>query len=111
MKERQIKKNGKKAMHLLMRLDAKYYTPDSFSFEDGQFVAWYQCGGMEPEWDYEPAYSQLQTFLENTLSKYDFVETNDRECPVELVWEFKPDLSTAKKVFDLAKQLIVRGAA
>ncbi|WP_111884020.1 hypothetical protein [Acinetobacter sp. CFCC 11171] len=109
MKKRQIKKNNLKAMQLLMQLDPRFYNKDAFSVEDGIWCAWWQCGGYDVEWDYEPAFEQLQMNLEHHLSKCDFVETGDVECPVKLVYEFTPDLSTAKKVFDLAKQLIKRG--
>ncbi|MFZ0023154.1 hypothetical protein [Acinetobacter sp.] len=110
MKKRQIKKNNRTAMHLLMRLDPEFYNPDSFDYEDGVLSFWYECGGLETEWDYEPAFEQLQMHLENHLSRCDFVETDDEECPVNLVYEFTPDLSTAKKVFNLAKQLIEQSA-
>lgn len=110
MKKRQIKKNNNTAMNLLMQLDPRFYTEGSFSIEDGIWCAWWQYGGYDVEWDYEPAFEQLQMYLENHLSKCDFVETDDDECPVKLVCEFTPDLSTAKKVFDLAKQLIEQSA-
>lgn len=45
MKERQIKKNNRTAMHLLMRLDPEFYNPDSFDYEDGVLSFWYECGG------------------------------------------------------------------
>lgn len=106
MKNRQIKKNSKTAMQLLMRLDNSYFTADNFSVEDGVAVAWYPSGGMEPEWDYEPAFEILKIYLENHLSECDFVETDDDEHPVKLTYKFTPDLRTAKKVFFLAKQLI-----
>ncbi|MDH1800481.1 hypothetical protein [Acinetobacter johnsonii] len=110
MRKRQIKKNNRTAMNLLMQLDPRFYTEDSFSIEDGIWCAWWRCGGLEPEWDCDPALEQLQMYLENHLSKCDFVETDDEECPVRLVYEFTPNLSTAKKVFNLAKQLIEQSA-
>lgn len=110
MTKRQIKKINSKAMNLLLQLDFGYYK-DSFSIEDGLWCHWWVCGEYGSEWDYEPAFEQLQMYLINNLSQHDFIETDDEECPVELVYEFVPDVSTAKKVFDLAKQLIERGTA
>lgn len=111
MKKRQIKKINQTAMRFLIQLEPRDYQADMFSVEEGLFSFWFQCGGLESEWDCEPAFEQLQMYLGNTLSKFDFVETGNGECPVEVVREFVPDLSTAKKVFHLAKKLLVNGCA
>ena len=108
MNKRQLKKINLKSMHILLQLDRGYYH-DSFSIEDGLWCHWWICGEYGSEWDYESAFEQLQTYLINHLSKNDFVETGDDECPVELIYEFVPDVSTAKKALDLAKKLIERG--
>lgn len=106
MKKRQIKKINLKAMNFLLKLDRGYYH-DSFTIEDGLWCHWWICGEYGSEWDYELAFEQLHMYLENHLSECDFVETGGEECPVELVYEFRPDLSTAKKVFNLAQKLII----
>lgn len=109
MKKRQVKKNGEKAMHLLMRLEPAHYDLKSFCFEDGVLSFWYECGGLETEWDYKPAYTELLEYLDGHLTTCDWVQVDSEEW--DLIYKFTPNLSSAKKVFNLAKQLIERGAA
>lgn len=110
MKKRQIKKLNKKAMHLLMRLDPEFYNPDSFDYEDGVLSFWYECGGLETEWDYRPAYTELLGYVDGHLTECDWVEVDSETNEWDLIYKFTPDLSTAKKVFNLAKQLIEQSA-
>ncbi len=99
MNQRQIKKNSKTAMQLLKQLSPKDYPEDCFD-RDEVWQFWYQCGGECPEWDCESAYDQLITYLHSNLSDGDVSDD------LEWVWNYQPDLSTAKKAFNLAKKMI-----
>lgn len=57
MKKRQLKKLQKKAMFLMIKKGIR--TADNYSNEDGEIVAWYQCGGLETEWDCHCAFHDL----------------------------------------------------
>lgn len=103
MKKRQIKKNNQTAVKLLMLLDPRHYEERFFGYENGIWEFWYQSGGLEPEWDCIPAFDELHRYVFDSCAECD-VEFKDGEP--SLVWRNAPDLSTAKKVFDLAKQLV-----
>ena len=115
MKNRQIKKNSKTAMHLLMQISPRRFSQNTFAQDfdrnsgvKGLWEYWYECGGECVEWDCEPAFATLFSlvFSENSVGDVVVVDGDP-----SWVWEFVPDLNTTKQVFDLAKEMIERGAA
>lgn len=109
MKKRQFKKACKKAMDILLKVNPARFQ-DSFSQETetiddrvprGTWMYWYRCDWEYNEWDAEPAFDVLQSLIFSNLvvAHYD----NDEG---KMIYTSRPDLSTAKKVFDLAKQLL-----
>lgn len=116
MKKRQIKKNSKTAMLLLMRISQKFYPKNAFAqnFDcwdeetpKGIWEFWYECGGEYNEWDCRTAFEQLHIHIRNEYAEGDVVVIDGDPS---WVWIKTPDLSTAKKVFNLAKQLIEQSA-
>ncbi|WP_121774938.1 hypothetical protein [Acinetobacter bereziniae] len=108
MKKRQFKKACKKAMDILLNVNPARFQ-DSFSQETetiddrvprGTWMYWYRCDWEYNEWDAEPAFDVLQSLIFSKL----VVAHYDIEIG-KMIYTSKPDLSTAKKVFDLAKQL------
>lgn len=114
MKKRQIKKNSNTAKTLLMKLDPLNYPEKVFvkntdsEWDDvpkGTWEIWYRASYEYDEWDAKSAYESLRDHIFWGLTVEDF----DYE-KLELIHTYSPDVSTAKKVFDLARQLIERGA-
>ncbi|MDC5109790.1 hypothetical protein NRA17_02185 [Acinetobacter baumannii] len=108
MKKRHFKKACKKAMQFLIAYNPSNYK-DAFAKETesinddvpvGTWMYWYRCDYEYNEWDAEPAFSVLKNLIFSKLVVTDF----DAEKG-SLIYLSKPDLSSAKKVFDLAKTL------
>ena len=110
MKKRQIKKNSNTAKSLLMILDPKNYPEKVFTkntdseWDDhpkGLWEIWHRASYEYDEWDAKSAYESLRdhVFWELTIEDFDSEKG-------ELTHVFSPNVRTAKKVFDLAKQLI-----
>lgn len=109
MKKRQIKKLNQTAKRLLEKLQPHLEFAKVDSFEScenapaGTWVIWSQTSYEYNEWYFQTAYCWLQEVL-----YWEFMEADwdDTECAIK----FTPDISTAQKVFDLAKQLIKRNS-
>ena len=110
MRKRQIKKQNQTAKRLLNQLkqNLEFSKADSCDACEnvpvGTWVVWSQISYEYNEWDFQTAYFWLHEFL-----YWEFMEADWSEEGCDI--KFTPDLSTAKKVFDLAKQLVKRGAA
>ena len=110
MRKRQIKKQNQTAMRLLKELQPRLEFAKADACDAcenvpvGTWVIWSQIDWEYNEWDFQTAYYWLHEFL-----YWEFMEADWSEDGAGI--EFTPDLSTAKKVFDLAKQLVKRGAA
>lgn len=115
MKKRQIKKNSQKAMQLLIQIDPKRYPENAFvqDFDhcgdsvNGIWEFWYECGGEYNEWDCCTAFEELHSLIFRDNAVGDVIVTDGDP---NWVWIKTPDLSTAKKVFDLAKKLVGQSA-
>lgn len=109
MKKRQVKKLNITAKRLLENLDkglvfAKLDCYDACENAPvGTWVVWSQIDWEYNEWDFQTAYYWLHELLYWEFMDADWIEVGP-------IFKFTPDLSTAKKVFDLAKKLIARGA-
>lgn len=110
MKKRKIKKLNKTAMRLLKKIhpNLEFAKLDDYDACEnapvGTWVIWSQIDWEYNEWDFQTAYYWLHELL-----YWEFMDAEWGE--EETIFKFTPDLSTAKKVFDLAKQLIKRGTA
>ncbi len=112
MKKRQIKKINHTAKRLLEKCNKnlEFAKVDSFDAEKnaptGTWVIWARTSWEYDEWEFTTAYCWLQELLH-----WEFSITEWNESEQNLDWKFYPDLSTAKKVFDLAKKLIANRCA
>lgn len=113
MKNRQIKKNSKTAMRFLTQLNhchlEEFQKADAFDavhhkVPRNTMLRWFQTSFWDDEWESEPAFFALSELIWWHFADVDF--SGQRE-----IWHFTPDLSTPKKVFDLAKKMIERGAS
>lgn len=110
LNKRQIKKDSNTAKNLLMLISPKEYPENLFIKNDdsewdecpkGTWEIWFRTSYEYDEWDSETAFDVLCEHLFNEFAQEEF----DDEKFI-LVCVYRPDLSTAKKVFDLAKKLI-----
>ena len=108
MKNRQLKKNSKTAMRFLIQL--KHCHLEEFQKADvfdaahhkvprNTMLRWFKTTYWDDEWESEPAYFALNELVWWHFADVDF--SGDRE-----VWHHEPDISTVKKVFDLAEEII-----
>ena len=108
MKDRQIKKNSKTAVRYMVRLNR--YHPSDFAKADifdaahhnippNTMLLWFQTSYWENEWESQPAYFALHEIVWWNFVDIDF--SGEQE-----VWNFTPDLSSTKKLFDYAKKMI-----
>jgi hypothetical protein len=109
VKKRQIKKLNITSKRLLEKLKQplEFAKLDAFDAEEnapaGTWVFWYQTDYWHNEWEFQTAYCWLHELL-----YWEFIEADWSEDGCDI--KFTPDLSTAKKVFDLAKQLVGKSA-
>lgn len=108
MKKRQIKKLNQTAMRLLKKLQPhlEFAKADSCDACEnvpvGTWVVWSQTSYEYNEWDFQTAYYWMHELVYWEVTEADWSEEG---CDIK----FTPDLSTAKKVFDLVKKLIFAG--
>ena len=109
MKKRQIKKLNLTAMRLLKRMQPNLELVKVDKYDGcenapaGTWVVWLQTSWEYNEWEFQTAYYWLHELL-----YWEFMDADWSEDGCDI--KFTPDLSTAKKVFDLAKQLIEQSA-
>lgn len=108
MSKRLIRKHNKTAKQLLEKLkqNLQFGKLDRFDAEDnaptGTWVVWSKTSWEYEEWEFTTAYYWLHELLYWEYMEADWSKDG---CGIK----FTPDLSTSKKVFDLAKNLIARG--